>query len=273
MRDLNQIGLQNYSLGITEHRQISLAKVIEQTAKTISSKLKGRPFQYIELGPEPIKTGFILDSLLKINQNIRRYIGVDINPVSENIMKKELSAFVPDDKIIYYNILFSNLQKAHIDLPNTVNLVTMLGFEEGNEHPCEIQNMLKSLLNFEDLFLSEMQLLPKGDWSPIFNFYRTKEMRNFSRITFKRVYPDVKSEYGVFLVPVFLESIGKIMVAITAERMVIHNKLDKRIFITNYCIKYTYEDFIKIRKNGGLKVICQRVTSDGAIAFQLSERA
>lgn len=63
----------------------------------------------------------------------------------------------------------------------------MLGFEEGNLHPAEIRHLLANALTPRDLFLSEMQLLPKENWLPIFGFYDLPEMRRFSKITLSGV--------------------------------------------------------------------------------------
>lgn len=133
--------------------------------------------------------------------------------------------------------------------------------------------MLDSILSSRDLLLSEMQLLPQGDWSPIFNFYQSEEMRRFSKVTFRRTYPNLKSEYGVYLVPVSLAGLDPLMVAVTSEKIVGHNGLRGKIFITNYCLKYTYDDYVNVREaEGKFKVLAQRVTGDGSVAFQLAEK-
>jgi hypothetical protein len=273
MKKLNNKGIQDEKLGTTEYCNVSFRKILNSIINDVVDVTKDKSMQYVELGPEPVKTSQILKILIERNKNINRYIGIDINPSSKDIMKYEVGKFLPKDKINFYNILFENLKNTNFSTDNTVNLVTMLGFEEGNIHPHNIQKMLDDTLKTGDLFLSEMQLLSKKDWSPIFNFYQSDEMREFSKLTLQRVYPNAQSEYGVFLIPINIEGFGEVRVAVTAEKILNYHELNDKIFITNYCIKYTNEDYIKIREQTGkFKVIAQRTTSDNSIAFQLVKR-
>lgn len=273
MRELNEIGLKSPDMGASEHKKIPFAQVLRLIIGDIAEKVGEAPLQYTELGPEPSKTKFILRALLQSGVKIRRYSGVDINPTSKSTMKRELTELLPEDLIHYHLVLFENLREVDFCLPGIRNLITMLGFEEGNEHPRRTHKILNNILSSGDLLLSEMQLLPKGDWSPIFNFYQSEEMRRFSKVTFQRTYPNLKSEYGVYLVPVALTGLGPLMVAVTAEKIVNGKGLRDKIFVTNYCLKYTFEDYVSVREAGGsFKVISQRATGDGSVAFQLSEK-
>ncbi len=273
MRELNDIGLGNPDLGTSEHKKVAFVQTLKQITDDIAQKMGDEPLQYTELGPEPSKTKFILRTLLENGVEIRRYSGVDINPTSRSTMEQELADLLPEELVHYHLVLFENLKEVEFRLPGIKNLVTMLGFEEGNEHPHKTREMLDGTLSSGDLLLSEMQLLPQGDWSPIFNFYQSEEMRRFSKVTFRRTYPALKSEYGVYLVPVQLAGFDPLMVAVTAEKIVDHNRLRDKIFVTNYCLKYTYENYVSVREAGGkLRVLSQRVTGDGSVAFQLSEK-
>jgi hypothetical protein len=79
----------------------------------------------------------------------------------------------------------------------------MLGFEEGNEAPSEMERFLSKITKKGDLLLSEMQLLSRLDMSPIFSFYKEELMRKISRLLFQRVFGNIESEYGVFIFPLF----------------------------------------------------------------------
>jgi hypothetical protein len=273
MRELNDIGLRNSELGTSEHKKVAFVQTLEQIAEDIARKMGDGPLQYTELGPEPSKTKFILRTLLENGVEIRRYSGVDINPTSRSTMERELAELLPEELIHYHLVLFEDLKETDFRLPAIKNLVTMLGFEEGNEHPRKTREMLDGILGSGDLLLSEMQLLPRGDWSPIFNFYQSEEMRRFSEVTFRRTHPTLKSEYGVYLVPVRLAGFDPLMVAVTAEKIVDDEGLRDKIFVTNYCLKYTYESYVDLREAGGkFRVLSQRATGDGSVAFQLSEK-
>lgn len=105
-----------------------------------------------------------------------------------------------------------------------------------------MKEIIKTALCSGDLFISEMQLLPTGDWSSIFNFYQLNEMREFSRVSFNRIHPGIQSEYCVFLVPVNLDDVGELMVAVTAEK-VVDEMFKEQFFITNYCVKPNSHDY------------------------------
>jgi hypothetical protein len=238
MKKLNNRGIQDKTLGTTEHCNVSFVKTLNLIIHDIVNSINSKSLQYIELGPEPVKTSRIFKGLIDRSKNVCCYVGIDINPASKDVMEYEITRFLPRDKIVFYNILFEDLINVKLNSSSAVNLMTMLGFEEGNEYPCSIQRILEDTLKTGDLFLSEMQLLPKGDWSPIFSFYKD-EMREFSRLTLQRAYPNVQSDYGVLLIPIDIENFGEVMIAVTAEKVLNCSELSNKIFITNYCIKYT----------------------------------
>jgi len=274
MRELNEVGLEDPLVDTSEHNKTALNRTLRLIVEDAARESGDKALQYTELGPEPSKTKFILRNLLENGVDVRRYCGVDINPTSKDRMEREIAELLSRERIRYRIELFEDLGGSDFRMPGTRNLVTMLGFEEGNQHPRKIQGTLDAILGAGDLLLSEMQLLPKGDWSPIFNFYQSDKMRRFSKIAFRRAHPDLKSEYGVYLVPITLADLGPLMVAVTAEEVVDDRGPRGKIFVTNYCLKYTREDYVRVREApGNLKVLAQRVTGDGSVAFQLSEKA
>lgn len=274
MRELNEIGLQDDTIGATEDSEKGFVDALRHALTDIYNLNGADPLQYTELGPEPIKTKFILDQLTSWGTRIARYSGVDINPASRSTMENTVSELVPPECIHYHTVLFEKLaQEENYRLPGTRNLVTMLGFEEGNDHPHEIHEMLDSILEPGDLLLTEMQTLPQTDWAHIFNFYHTDSMRRFSKVIFRRTFPNLCSEYGVFLVPVSLAGFDSLMVAVTAERIIDERALQGKLFVTNYCVKYTLEDYKKIRESTGkFRVLSQHATGDGAIVFQVTQK-
>ena len=189
-------------------------------------------------------------------------------------MRNELSAFLPSDRFTYQQTLFEELGDREYRVLGVRNLVTMLGFEEGNEHPTAGDRMLERILEPGDLFLSEMQILSGGGWHPIFNFYQNDLMRRFSKIALERRRPRVDSEYGVCLVPLALGTDGSpTMAAVTAERVLGAQSGDESIFVTNYCLKFALDGYRHLRESSGnLKVLAERTTADGSVVFQLTRR-
>ncbi|MFF2807995.1 hypothetical protein ACFVT2_12505 [Streptomyces sp. NPDC058000] len=271
---LNERGLSDRQIGNTALRQRPLTTALDQVLGDIADELAGAPLQYTELGPEPVKTKYILRSLQDRGLDIRQYNGVDINPASRDTMQRELSPVVPAERFTYQQTLFEQLGDRDYRVPGVRNLVTMLGFEEGNEHPAAINAMLDNILEPGDLFLSEMQILSDGGWHPIFNFYQNDLMRRFSKIALERSQPHVDSEYGVYLVPLSLGTDGApTMAAVTAERIRESQSGADSIFVTNYCLKFALDEYRHLREESGrLKVLAQRTTADGSVVFQLTQK-
>ncbi|MFI5526704.1 hypothetical protein [Streptomyces platensis] len=271
---LNERGLSDQEIGNTQLHQRPLTTALDQVLEDIASELGGAPLQYTELGPEPVKTKYIVRSLQEHGLDIRQYNGVDINPASRETMQRELASLIPAERFSYQQTLFEELGDRDYRVPGVRNLVTMLGFEEGNEHPAAVNEMLDRILEPGDLFLSEMQVLSDGGWHPIFNFYQNDLMRRFSKIALERNLPQVDSEYGVYLVPLSLGTDGSpTMAAVTAERIRGAQPGTDRIFVTNYCLKFALDEYRHLRESSGrLKVLAQRTTADGSVVFQLTQK-
>ncbi|WP_075739059.1 hypothetical protein [Streptomyces acidiscabies] len=271
---LNERGLSDSQIGNTTLRQRPLTTALDQVLGDIAQELGNAPLQYTELGPEPVKTKYILRNLQESGLDIRQYNGVDINPASRETMRSELSSVLPVERFTYQQTLFEELGEREYRVPGVRNLVTMLGFEEGNEHPSAINRMLDRILEPGDLFLSEMQILSDGGWHPIFNFYQNDLMRRFSKIALERRRPHVDSEYGVYLVPLSLGTDGSpTMAAVTAERIRSSQAAQDSIFVTNYCLKFALDEYRHLRESSGrLKVLSERTTADGSVVFQLTRK-
>jgi hypothetical protein len=264
---LNERGLSDQQIGNTSLRRRPLTTALDQILEDITSQMRGVPLQYTELGPEPVKTKYIIGRLQQRGLDIQQYNGVDINPASRETMRRELAEFIPKERFSYHRTLFEELGQSPYKLPGVRNLVTMLGFEEGNEHPAAINRMLDRILDPGDLFLSEMQILSDGGWHPIFNFYQNDLMRRFSKIALERSRPHTDSEYGVYLVPLSLGTDGApTMAAVTAERIRESQSDTDSIFVTNYCLKFALNEYRHVREGSGrLKVLSQRTTADGSV--------
>jgi hypothetical protein len=155
-----------------------------------------------------------------------------------------------------------------------VNLVTMLGFEEGNEDPWALGQLLGRIMGPGDLLLSELQI-SDGGWAPIQGFYGHLAMRRFSRLAFESSWgSDLRTCYGVSVVPVVLQGLGAIPVAVAMEKVIEPgHRRDGTLVVTNACLKPHGLSFRDMRERcGPFRVLAQNTTGDRSIAFQLSDR-
>lgn len=277
MRELNERGMTDPTVGSSTRNGRSLRDALDLAVADIARAAGETPVQYTELGPEPVKTGLIVRALLDRGVDVRRYHGVDINPASCETMRQTVSPLLGPAGFTYSQMLFEELGDAKHRLPGVRNIVTMLGFEEGNEHPAVVNSMLERIMQPGDLFLSEMQLLSECGWQHIYAFYQTDLMREFSQLVLRRRHPGITdSDYGVFLVPVPLDPARPeqtVMAAVTAE--IVHTGTSEapEILVTNYCLKFTVQDYRRLREAAGsLKVLDERSSGDGTVVFQISQR-
>ncbi|MGW4393676.1 hypothetical protein ACWEHA_00155 [Amycolatopsis nivea] len=273
MWGLNRAGLADESLGSTRYARRSLRDALRAVLDRTVSAMGGDAFEYLELGPEPAKTTHIIDHLVRHGADVRGYTAVDINPYSRPAVVEHVREVLPDRPVRFRQELFADVTAARCHRPGVRNVVTMLGFEEGNDHPAANAAMLDRILAPGDLLLSEMQLLPRTSWLPIFEFYSSAPMREFSETVLARHYGPAESEYGIYLLPVALGGGHReTMVAVTAESVRGPARPGSGpIVVTNYCLKYGYDAYVRQREEyGSMAVLAQESTADGSIVFQLS---
>lgn len=277
MWKLNESALSSSTIGATGSSCTILPRALDLIVDDIIYHCQGMQLQYVELGPEPSKTAHILNRLVKAGIDIQRYTAVDINPASRAVMIDEVSRILPRQIIDSQNSLFGELHTTDYRMPNTIKIYTMLGFEEGTEHPCVVAEMLGNLLDQRDLFLSEMQLLSKTGCRPIVDFYHTDLMRRFSEISLQREFPGARADYAVHLVPVELQdALSPVMVVVAGELLYESDSDDSRawrMLVTHYSTRPSNRMFREQREaDGKMSVIAERSTSDESISFQLAMR-
>lgn len=273
MRGLNEQVLGNARICADARGTASFRDTLEEAVADICRCTRGRTFDYVELGPEPTKTCFIIRRLLEEGTRVVNYVSVDINPASNDVMRDRLSGLMPAERIHHRITSFERLRHDDIREDGRPALVTTLGFQEGNEDPEGLPAFYRRLLLPGDLLLSEMQLRPAADWQPVEAFYRHPYMQRFSRLAFERLYGDVPSKTGFALVPVGTLGEDELAAAVLYERPVANDIALPKAFITNYCLKYSAAQFAQMRRTSGcLEVVSQRLTGDRSIAFQLSIR-
>lgn len=91
LREINLVGM------TTEHlcrrvdgEGMSFRECIAQASAVLADRAAGRDVIYVELGPEPVKTGSIMRTLRSKARSLT-YVGVDINAESEAVMRDEIT--------------------------------------------------------------------------------------------------------------------------------------------------------------------------------------
>lgn len=298
MANLNRMALENPSLCAGEHGP-SFRDTLFRTVGELAILANGRPVRYVELGPEPWKSRAILTQLLAAGVQLRQYIGVDINPESEETMRQALVPVIGAERFTYCIMDFYKLSVADFPKPigdpgaqdDCFTVVTNLGFQEGNDLPSRVGGMLKRLTSPGDLLLCEMQIFrgSRGEGggakeakpATIQQFYHLPEMRRFSALISQRfgthrppqskaVSGDEMHEYLFNLVPL-RTGIGSVNVAATLVSVLINGV--KRYVLTNSCLKYTPNQFKLAREaSGDFVVRASQETGDKSVIFQIAER-
>jgi len=274
MRQLNEGGIASATLGQLRENGRSFRSALEESCQAIARSLAGEPLVYVELGPEPIKTGFILKTLLRMGVTIDRYIAVDINPKSSGPMKDALSAILPATPLTFVTASFEDFRLADTvgkDAPHAV--VTMLGFQEGNDDPFVVNDWLANIARPGDLLLSESQLYTAGQVDKISGFYAHPAMQRFSRIAFERAVDRSQPTLNrFFLLPVAFRDGQCAQVAILAEEYA--GSINARnLHVSNFCLKLTLDQYRHYRQEGGhFTIVGESSTDDQTLHFQLSRR-
>jgi len=274
MRQLNEGGIASSTLGQLRDSGHSFRTALEESCQAIASSLEGQPLVYVELGPEPVKTGFILKTLLRMGVTIDRYIAVDINPKSSEPMKAALSEILPATPLSFVTTSFENFRLADAvgnGAPRAV--VTMLGFQEGNDDPFVVNDWLANIARPGDLLLSESQLYTAGHVDKISSFYAHPAMQRFSRIAFEQAVDRNQPTLNrFFLLPVAFRDGQSAQVAILAEEFAGSIKA-RNLHVSNFCLKLTLNQYRHYRQEGGqFTIVGESSTDDQTLHFQLSRR-
>ncbi len=272
MRSLNQMALSDPRIGSNGRGGASFATTLARITDDFAERIGSAPFHYVELGPEPVKTSFIIETLLKRGANIQSYVGVDINPASTATMNEALLRLLPAEAIQHRTVAFERFDVDAVRHDGLPALITMLGFQEGNEDPQMMGALLAKLAGADDWLLSEMQVRPAEGWQAVTAFYGNCLMKRFSRLAFSRVFADRPSESVLFIVPVAELDGEPISAAVMCEKTKDAAPGMPMLFVTNYCLKYTA---VQLRRYRELyfDIGAQRLTGDGSVAFQLSRRS
>lgn len=272
MKKLNAEAIDNPMLCSDGDVEKSFSNSLRNVVNHFAHKHQDQSINYIELGPEPIKTRFIIEHLLSNNVQINKYCAVDINPSSAIYMKESLEDLLPSEKIIHKVSSFEDfrvVQHVFGDLPL---LVTMLGFQEGNDESFTMSSWMENIVSKNGYLLSEMQLLSKETEQQVVNFYSNPSMVRFSKVAFQRALGNKESKHASVLMPLTQSSGEKVSAMIMVESFKNDDELESHL-VTNYCLKYDHAQYRQHRtQNQAFNVSYESFTGDKSIVFQLSQR-
>lgn len=146
----------------------------------------------------------------------------------------------------------------------------MLGFQEGNELPETIGQIIRRIGGARTYVLSEMQLSIPNDDEHIHRFYRHHCMTRFSELVgLKLGFDQVGSEHEVIVSDI---EVDDDWYRVAATLLPVLSGQDEGYLLTNVCLKYTREQFSRVRQDyGGCRVIGEYCSGDGSVLYQLSE--
>ncbi len=274
MRQLNEQGLASNSLGKATNSGNSFRQALLEICSQIAQTASARPLTYVELGPEPIKTAYILKTLQEMNVKIDQYIAVDINPKSAEHMRPVLEQVLNGTPLTFVTSAFEEFQMPELQIGSeTPALITMLGFQEGNDDPSVVNEWLRTIARPGDYLLAESQLLIQSHQDRISSFYSHPAMLRFSRIAFeKAICTKTPSLNRFFLLPVQFHDGQTAQAAILAEEYATTTR-QRNLHVSNFCLKLTPEQYRHYRAlNGHFKILCEATSGDETLHFQLSRR-
>lgn len=274
MRQLNEVGVTSRSLGCLTENGRSFRQALNDICVHIASVVGNRPMTYVELGPEPVKTTFIITALLELGVTLERYVAVDINPKSSAPMRSALQGILPDTPLEFVTGAFETFRlEEHAGGTAAPALITMLGFQEGNDDPFTVGEWLRNIARPGDLMLSESQLYTENRVDRIPGFYAHPAMQRFSRIAFEQaINRHLPTLNRFFLLPVPFRDGQIAQVAILGEEFA--DAINGRnLHVSNFCLKLTLEQYRHYRQHGGyFEITGETFTDDETLHFQLSRR-
>lgn len=270
MTSLNAEGMTRADLCATPSGYGSLNQTLRAVADDLVALVGQDRLHYVELGPEPVKTSALIGYLLENGVKAQDYTAIDINHASQAVMRDALEPLLPTAQGFNYLAEdFRNLERQHIERGQDVTLITMLGFQEGNELPGTIGDIIRSMGGKRTYVLSEMQLSTPGGDDHIHRFYEHDCMSRFSDLIGLKMGFEKRDRHRIVVSEIEHDD-DRYRVAATL--LPVSDGREEGYLLTNVCLKYTREQFMRIRQEyGGYKVIGEYCSGDGSVIYQLSE--
>lgn len=268
MSGLNSEGMTQEGLCADAQGAGSVGATLRDAAKDLAARFSGQTVHYVELGPEPIKTSLLLDALVEGGVQLQCYTAIDINEMSRTVMHSLVASKFPDEHSVQYRIMnFHDLKSRDLQGPQAITLVTMLGFQEGNELPGRMAALLDALASANTYVLSEMQLSLPDTNTHIHNFYNHPCMQHFSTLVGMKMKLDRRDKHRVVVLPIELD--GETY-SVAATLLPVTDGQEEGLLLTNVCLKYSRQQFQHVRQRAGYGVVTEHCSGDGSVVYQLS---
>lgn len=266
---LNEQGLNTEGLCADAQGHGSLNSLLTQLADRLARLSQGQRVHYVELGPEPIKTVPLLTQIARAANNLR-YTAIDINATSESIMRDAVTPIVAERGSVHYLAAdYRTVSHEQLRHDQDLTLITMLGFQEGNEAPAATGRLIRNLAGEATYIISEMQVYEEGLESCIHAFYANPHMHSFSQLIARQQGFLPIGEHETTLLRLKIPD-DLLHVAVTLQPV---RHLDHHGYLlTNSCIKYTPEQFRRMRSlHGNCTVLDELVSGDGSVRYQIAQ--
>lgn len=269
MRALNEQGMGENGLCADTQGQGALKHIIGILADRLAALSEERHVHYIELGPEPIKTACLVKRISEASASTR-YTAIDINQTSESAMRDAVLPIVNERGSFNY-IAADYRTVTHADLRHDqdITLITLLGFQEGNELPVTTGRLIRSLAGDATYIVSEMQIYEEGLESRIHAFYANPHMFRFSQVIALQQGFNPLGDHEFALVRFRLLD-ELIHVAVTLQP--VERRRQHGYLLTNICLKYTPEQFRRVRASHcNCQVVDEFASGDGSVRYQIAK--
>ncbi|MGE8455269.1 MAG: hypothetical protein ACN6OY_01725, partial [Pseudomonas alloputida] len=199
-----------------------------------------------------------------------RYTAIDINQTSEAAMRDALRPIVQaDGSFNYIAADYRTVTHEALRHDQEVTLITLLGFQEGNELPVSTGRLIRSLAGDSTYILSEMQVYEQGLEGAILAFYANRNMLQFSRMVALQQGFVPSGDHEAILVPLRILD-ESVHVAVTLQP--VQRLQEQGYLLTNICLKYTPEQFRRIRaRHCNCRVVDEFASGDGSVRYQIAK--
>jgi hypothetical protein len=267
---LNLEGMHRVDLCAAPCGKGGLSELLRCVADDLVDLVGEGQLHYVELGPEPIKTSALIHYLLEHGTEPLHYTAVDVNQASRGVMRQVVEPLLATPQGFRYLATdFRTLCRSHIEHGQDVTLITMLGFQEGNELPDTIGQIIRQIGGERTYVLSEMQLSLPGNDEHIYRFYRHDCMHRFSDLIGIKLGFEKTGNHRVIVLDI---EHGGDRYRVATTLLPVSSGSDQGHLLTNVCLKYTREQFTRVRQDyGGCRVIGEYCSGDGSVLYQLSE--
>nr|WP_314480770.1 hypothetical protein [uncultured Pseudomonas sp.] len=269
MRALNEQGISRSEVCADAQGEGALRNVIGDVAQQLAALGSGRRVHYVELGPEPVKSACLLKRMADARTAIR-YTAIDINQTSEPAMRDALCPILDGQGSFNYIAAdYRTITREDLHHDQDITLITLLGFQEGNEWPVSTGRLIRTLAGKETYVLSEMQVYEAGLEQIILGFYADANMLQFSRLIALQQGFSPMGEHEAVLVPLRILD-ETVHVAVTLQP--VQHLQEEGYLLTNICLKFTPEQFRRTRaRHCNCSVVDEFASGDGSVRYQIAK--